>query len=46
MNMKVTEPDEEGNVQIVEHILIRDVDTGEVMLNKRPYQKEIKQNEE
>jgi len=30
------EPDENGNVQIVEHILIRDVDTGEVMLNKRP----------
>lgn len=39
------EPDEKGNIMTAEHLLIRDVTTGEVILNKRPYQKEKKNDQ-
>ena len=38
--------DEEGNVNVMEHLLIRDVTTDEIVLNKRPYQKEIKNDDQ
>lgn len=38
--------DEEGNVNVVEHLLIRDASTNEILLNKRPYQKEIKNDDQ
>ncbi len=40
------EPDERGNVLMMEHLLIRDVETDEILLSKRPYHKEVKENDE
>ncbi len=41
----MSKPDENGNIMTLEHILIRDVKTGEVILNRRPY-KEKKTNDQ
>ncbi len=40
--MSNEEPDEESNVNFIEHLLIRDADTGEILMNQRPYYKEVK----